>query len=126
MLAYALGIIAEQQNPVTQAKFEAISIPDKTFGGEEWKPLGKGFVESWYALTQDFSLAKTLQEQVNKAMIELARSNEQKAVIRKNIGDILKNKILASSLCENNHFNSIYQRLSNLGKELVKEELQDL
>ena len=126
MLAYALGIIAEQQNPVTQAKFEAISIPDETFGGEEWKPLGKGFVESWYALTQDFSLAKTLKEQVNKAMIELARSNEQKAVIRKNIGDVLKNKILPSSLCENNQFNSNYQRLSNLGKELVKEELQDL
>ena len=126
MLAYALGIIAEQQNPVTQAKFEAISIPDKTFGGEEWKPLGKGFVESWYVLTQDFSLAKTLQEQVKKAMIVQARSNEQKAVIRKNVGDVLKNKILPSSLCENNQFNSNYQRLSNLAKELVKEELQDL
>ena len=59
-------------------------------------------------------------------MIELARSNEQKAVICKNIGDVLKNKILPSSLCENNQFNSNYQRLSNLGKELVKEELQDL
>ena len=126
MLAYALGIIAEQQNPVTQAKFEAISIPDETFGGEEWKPLGKGFVESWYVLTQDFSLAKTLQEQVKKAMIVQARSNEQKAVICKNIGDVLKNKILPSFLCENNQFNSNYQRLSNLGKELVKEELQDL
>lgn len=59
-------------------------------------------------------------------MIELARSNEQKAVIRKNIGDVLKNKILPNSLCENNRFNSNYQRLSNLAKELVKEELQDL
>ena len=122
MLAYALGIIAEQQDFVTQAKFEAISIPDETFDGEEWKPLGKGFVESWYALAQDFSLAKILKEQVKKAMTVQAVSYEQKAVIRKKICEVLKNKILTSSLCENNRFNPNYQKLSNLAIELIMEK----
>ena len=122
MLAYALGIIAEQQNPVTLAKFEAISIPDETFGGEEWKPLGKDFVESWDTLAQVPSLAKTLEEQVKRAITVQAVSNEQKAVIRKKICEVLKNKILTNSLCENNRFNPNYQKLSNLAIELIMEK----
>lgn len=59
-------------------------------------------------------------------MIVQARSNEQKAVIRRNVGDVLKNRILPSSFCENNQFNPNYQKLSNLAKELVEEELKGL
>ena len=65
MLAYALGIIKEQQDPSTGAKFDAIRIPDETFG-DQWKPLGKGFAESLNALAQDFALAELLKNQVKK------------------------------------------------------------
>lgn len=126
MLAYALGIISEQQNPVTQARFDAICIPDETFGGEEWKPLGKGFVESWDILGQDFTLAQLLKAQVKKAMLIQARSNDQKIAIRRALGEVIQNKILPSALCENNQFNPNYTKFRNLAKEIIMEELQEL
>ncbi|RHP65344.1 tubulin-like doman-containing protein [Bacteroides sp. OF04-15BH] len=125
MLAYALGIIAEQQDPTTQARFDALRIPDETFG-DTWQPLGKGFVESWDAISGDFKLAQLLKEQVQKELQSKARSNDQKAVIRKALGGVVQNKILPSSLCENNQFNPNYAKFRNLAIEIISEELQDL
>lgn len=124
MLAYALGIVAEQQDPVTQAKFDAIRIPDETFG-DTWKPMGKGFVESWNALGQDFKLAQLLKKQVDIELTKQARSNDQKAVLRKAIGQVVQTKILPSSLCENNQFNPNYTKFRNLAMEIITEKLQD-
>lgn len=125
MLAYALGIIAEQQDPTTQARFDALRIPDETFG-DTWKALGKGFVESWEALGGDFKLAQLLKEQVQKEMQLKARSNDQKALIRKALGEVVQQKILPSPLCENNQFNPNYTKFRNLAIEIITEELQDL
>lgn len=125
MLAYALGIIKEQQDPVTGAKFDAIRIPDDTFG-DQWKPMGKGFVDSWEALAQDFKLSEVLKAQIQKEMAVQARSNEQKALLRQAIGQVVQTKILPSSLCENNQFNPNYTKFRNLAKELIQDELQDL
>lgn len=125
MLAYALGIVAEQQDPVTQAKFDAIRIPDETFG-DTWKPMGKGFVESWNALGQDFKLAQLLKKQVDIELTKQARSNDQKDVLRKAIGQVVQTKILPSSLCENNQFNPNYTKFRNLAIEIITEKLQDL
>lgn len=125
MLAYALGIVAEQQDPVTQAKFDAIRIPDETFG-DTWKPMGKGFVESWNALGQDFQLAQLLKKQVDIELTKQARSNDQKAALRKAIGQVVQTKILPSSLCENNQFNPNYTKFRNLATEIITEKLQDL
>lgn len=125
MLAYALGIVAEQQDPITQAKFDAIRIPDETFG-DTWKPMGKGFVESWNALGQDFQLAQLLKKQVDIELAKQARSNDQKAALRKAIGQVVQTKILPSSLCENNQFNPNYTKFRNLAMEIITEKLQDL
>jgi len=125
MLAYALGIINEQQDPTTGAKFDAIRVPDETFG-DTWKPMGKGFVESWNALGQDFATAELLKSQVKKEMATQARSNDQKAELRKALGQIVQTKILPSSLCENNQFNPNYTKFRNLAMEIIQSELQDL
>lgn len=125
MKAYALGIISEQQDPITQARFDAICIPDETFG-DTWKPLGKGFVESWNALANDFNLSKILKTQVNKGMQVKARSNDQKAALRKALGAVIQTRILPSSLCENNQFSPNYTKFRNLAVEIINEELQDL
>ena len=125
MLAYALGIVAEQQDSITQAKFDAIRIPDETFG-DTWKPMGKGFVESWNALGQDFQLAQLLKKQVDIELAKQARSNDQKAALRKAIGQVVQTKILPSSLCENNQFNPNYTKFRNLATEIITEKLQDL
>ncbi len=125
MLAYALGIIKEQQNPVTGAKFDAIRVPDETFG-DQWKPMGKGFADSWEAIAQDFKLAELLKNQVTKEMAIQARSNDQKAVLRKALGEVVQTKILPSPLCENNQFNPNYTKFRNLAVEIIQSELQDL
>ena len=125
MLAYALGIIKEQQDPVTGAKFDAIRIPDDTFG-DQWKPLGKGFVESWNSLGNDFKLAELVKTLVKKEMTVQARSNDQKAEVRKALGQVVQTIILPSSLCENNQFNPNYTKYKNLAVEIIQSELQDL
>ncbi len=125
MLAYALGIIQQQQDPTTGAKFDAMRIPNETFG-DEWKQLGKGFVESWEALSQDFALRELLKEQVKIEMSKQARSNDQKAVLRKALGQVVQELILPSSLCENNQFNPNYTKFRNLAVEIIQAELQDL
>lgn len=125
MLAYALGIIKEQQDPSTGAKFDAIRIPDDTFG-DQWKPLGKGFADSLKALSQDYSLSKLLKTQVKKELSVQARSNDQKAEVRKALGLVVQEKILPSPLCENNQFNLNYTAYRNLAVEIIKDELQEL
>lgn len=125
MLAYALGIIKEQQDPNTGAKFDAIRIPDETFG-DQWKPLGKGFVDSWNALAQDFSLSELLKQQKTKELAIQGRSNDQKAELRKALGQVVQTKILPSPLCENSQFNPNYTKFRNMAVEIIQEELQDL
>lgn len=125
MLAYALGIIKEQQDSSTGAKFDAIRIPDDTFG-DQWKPLGKGFADSLDALGRDFPTAELLKSQVKKELAIQGRSNDQKAELRKALGQVVQTKILPSSLCENNQFNPNYTTFRNLAMEIVQSELQDL
>ena len=125
MLAYALGIIKEQQDPSTGAKFDAIRIPNETLG-DQWKPLGKGFSDSLNALGQDFALAELLKNQVRKELALQGRSNDQKAELRKALGQVVQTKILPSPLCENNQFNPNYTTYRNLAMEIIQEELQDL
>lgn len=125
MLAYALGIIKQQQDPTTGAKFDAIRIPDETFG-DQWQQLGKGFVESWNALGNDFKLSELLKLQVKKELAVQARSNDQKAELRKALGQVVQTVILPSSLCENNQFNPNYTKFRNLAVEIIQNELQDL
>ena len=126
MLAYAMDIIKEQTDPTTGAKFDAIRVIDETFGDETWKPLGKGFAESLNALGQNYATAKLLANVVKKELTVQARNNEQKATLRKAIGQVLQCKILPSALCENNQFNPNYVKFRGIASEIVRNELRDL
>ena len=77
-------------------------------------------------MAQDFKLAQLLKNQVAKEMAVQARSNDQKAVLRKALGELVQTKILPSPLCENNQFNPNYTKFRNLAVEIVQSELQDL
>lgn len=125
MLAYALDIIKEQQDTITGAKFDALRIPDENFG-DQWKPLGKGFAESQDVVCNDFKLAELLKNMVKKELAVQARSNDQKAELRKALGQVVQTLILPSSLCENNQFNPNYTKFKNLAIEIIQSELQDL
>ena len=126
MLAYILGIIKEQQNPQTGAKFDAIGVPDDTFGDIQWKELGKGFADSWESLGQNEALANLLQNLVKKELSVKAKSNDQKAELRKALGQFLQQVILPSPLCENNQFNPNYPKFRNWAVEITQNELKDL
>ena len=126
MLAYILGIIKEQQNPQTGAKFDAIGVPDDTFGDIQWKELGKGFADSWESLGQNEALANLLQNLVKKELSVKAKSNDQKAELRKALLQFLQQVILPSPLCENNQFNPNYSKFRNWAVEITQNELKDL
>jgi hypothetical protein len=126
MLAHILGIIKEQQNPQTGAKFDAIGVPDDTFGDIQWKELGKGFADSWESLGQNEALANLLQNLVKKELSVKAKSNDQKAELRKALGQFLQQVILPSPLCENNQFNPNYPKFRNWAVEITQNELKDL
>lgn len=128
MLGYALGVIKEQRNPTTGSVFDAIGMVDDSLGDGEvvWKPMGKGFAESWNALGQNLALANMLKAQVEKELSVKARSNEQKAELRKALGQVVQTLILPSPLCENNQFSSNYVKFRNAAVKITKEELKDL
>ena len=124
MLAYTLGIVKEQQKS-NGSKFDALRIPDETFG-DQWKELGKGFDGTWETLGQDFALAKLLRDQVKKELTIQARTNDQKAELRKTLGQVVQQIILPSPLCQNDQFNPNYPKFRNLAIEITQNELKDL
>ena len=79
-------------------------------------------------LSKDIDRAKAdmLKAQVEKELAIQARSNEQKAVLRKALGQVVQTKILPSPLCENNQFNPNYTTYRNLAAEIINEKLKDL
>lgn len=126
MLAYILGLVQQKENPQTGAHFDAIGIPNANLGDIEWKEMGKDFADSWDALGRDFALAEALQALVKKELTTKARSNEQKAELRKVLAQFIQDKILPSSLCENNTFNPNYAKFRNLATDIAQNELRDL
>ena len=67
-----------------------------------------------------------LKAQVEKELSVKARSNEQKAELRKALGQVVQTLILPSPLCENNQFSSNYVKFRNAAVEITKKELKDL
>ena len=125
MLAYALDIISEQQDPQTGQRFQCMNIPD-AFSDVNWIPLGKDFVDVWDALAHDLAKAEMLKGQVSLELGKRARSNEQKAELKKAVGAVVQQRILPSSLCEGNTFNPNYTLYKNLAIEIFENELKEL
>ena len=71
-------------------------------------------------------MAELLKNQIKKELAIQGRSNDQKAELRKALGQVVQTIILPSSLCENNQFNPNYTTYRNLAVEIIQEELQDL
>lgn len=124
MLAYALGLIEEQQDPTTGEHFSAMKGKD-AFGNDEWTPLGKDFGQIWNALGQDFAKASDLKDQVEAALATQARSNEQKAVVKQALGNVLQNQV-KNSLCEGNQFHPDFEGYKKVAVAILGNELKEL
>ena len=124
MLAFCLNLIQIQQDPTTGAKFYAMNIPDDIFG-DSWVKLAKDFAGCLETLSQDFKKSKMLEAQVEKEMALKARSNDQKAELRKALGALVQQLILPT-MCEGNQFSPVFAEYKALAIEIINNKLQDL
>lgn len=124
LLALALNLVQQQQDPVTGEKFLAIKVPDEVFG-DQWVKIGKDFLGCVNALKQDFKKLKSLEQQVEKELHIKARSNDQKMEVRKLLGGVVQ-QIILPTICEGNQFNPLYAEYKNLAMEIINEKLKDL
>lgn len=124
MLAYALGLIEEKENPETGEHFSAMKQKDQ-FGEDEWVKIGKTFAAALDFLSGDYAKAKGLMTQVENTLKTSARTNEQKAALKPILGKVLKNEVL-NSLCNGNEFHPDFPRYKNLAVEILNKELKEL
>jgi len=123
MLAFAMKLIQEQRDPTTGESFLAMNIPDEF--GDSWVKLSKTFAGCLDVLAQDFKRFKKLEAQVEKELRTQARSNEQKAELRKAVAQVIQ-QIILPTMCEGNQFDPKYTEYKNLAKEIFNAELKDL
>lgn len=125
MLAYPLGLIAEQVNPTTGERFEALRVPDETFGGDTWLPLGKDFKSTLQALSADFKTANILKQRVAEELKKQAVSNDQKTELKKRLGELINGRIL-NGICGGNQFDPQFTYYRTLGVDIINNELKVL
>ena len=125
MLAYTLGLIAEQTVPTTGERFEALRVPDVTFGGDTWVPLGKDFASTLSVLAGDFKTSSILKQRVAEELKKQAVSNEQKTALKKLLGDVINVRIL-NGLCGGNQFDDKFKHYRELGVDIINNELKVL
>ena len=124
MLAFAMNLIQPQQDPITGERFFAMNIPDEVFG-DNWIKLGKNFPDCLDLLAHDFKKFNMLKNQVENELKKQARSNEQKANMRKAVGKVVQQFILPT-ICEGNQFDPKYAEYKRLATEIFNNELKDL
>ena len=124
MLAYAMNILAEQQDPTTGQRFTCMKSVDE-FGCDTWTPLGSNFATIWDALSNDYAKAMQLMAQVQAELAVQARSNDQKVALKKALGGVLQGQV-KTTLCENNEFHPDFARYKALAVEILNNELKEL
>lgn len=124
MLAFAMQLVQPQQDPTTGERFFAMNIPDDVFG-DNWVKLSKDFAGCLDVLAHDFKKFTLLSQQVDAALGKQARSNEQKAAMRKAVGGVVQQVILPT-MCEGNQFDPKYAEYKKLAMEIFDKELKDL
>lgn len=124
MLGIALRLIQQQQDPITGEKFLAMNMPDEVFG-DQWVKIGKDYIACVEVLKQDIKKLRKLEGEIEKSLQMHARSNDQKAEMRKLVGGVVQQLILPT-VCEGNQFDPKYAAYKNLAIEIINEKLKDL
>ena len=124
LLAFAMQIITQQENPVSGERFYAMNIPDD-FSDTNWVPLAKDFAGCLDVLSHDFKKFQMITEQVEKELLKQARSNDQKATLRKAVGAVVQ-QIILPTMCEGNQFDPLYSEYKNRAIEIFNNELKEL
>lgn len=124
MMALALKLIQPQQNPLTGEKFLAINEPDEVFG-DQWVKLGKDFLGCVNALKKNYKQLTKIELQIDKELQKQARSNDEKSVLRKQLGAIV-NQVILPTVCEGNQFDPKYTEYKSIAQDIINSKLKDL
>ena len=87
--------------------------------------IGKDYIACVEVLKQDIKKLRKLEGEIEKSLQMNARSNEQKAELRKLVGGVVQQLILPT-VCEGNQFDPKYAAYRNLAMEIINEKLKDL
>ena len=101
-----------------------MNIPDD-FSDVNWVPLSKDFAGCLDVLAHDFKKYQMLSSQVEKELQKQARSNDQKAALRKALGAVVQ-QIILPTMCEGNQFDPKYTEYKNRAIEIFNNELKEL
>lgn len=93
MLAYALGLVSEQQNPETGEKFFAIEGKDE-FGFKSIIPVGKNIVQTVTLLSQKTKEAAQLIKDIDRKLDEEYVHNLKKGELREKLVKVVENMVL--------------------------------
>lgn len=124
MMALALKLIQPQQNPLTGEKFLAVNEPDEVFG-DQWVRLGKDFLGCVNELKRNYKQLTKLESLIEKELGKQARSNEEKAVLRRQLGGIV-NQVILPTVCEENQYDPKYAEYKSIAQEIINDKLKDL
>ena len=125
MLAYAMALFVPKSDPTTGEHFDAINFPDD-YGDDNWVKSGKNILHTIDLLSENYGLSQRVVKLVDTKLKSEYRSNEQKAVLRKALVAVIKEKILPCPACENNEFSPVYAKYKTLSREIFENELKEL
>ena len=96
LLAKALGIIQQVEDPDTQRKYHAAAITNE-YGDEDYIEVGGlDFTSVLDSVKTDFELALTIEKAVEKTLAESYRANDKKELLRTTLNATLKEFVLPS------------------------------
>lgn len=97
LLAKAMGIIREMEDPETQRRFNALVSIDENYGDEIYTEVGgKDFISILENVKADFETALKIEATVKKELDTNYKSNDKKKALRDEINKTLKDFVLPS------------------------------
>lgn len=96
LIAKALGIITQVEEPETQRKYHALTIANN-YGDVDYHEVGgMDFMSILDTIRSNFELALTMEKAVEKTLLEEYKSNDKKKNLQNAINVVLKEFVLPS------------------------------
>lgn len=122
LMAFALGIVKERENPETGEKYLAVEGKDE-YGFSTWTPVGKNMLQAATILAQKGGEAPKLMKQIDKIVAEEYVHNTRKAELRSKLVSLIQNTLLP--LFGGNDQNKEYMAYKLAAVEYMKSKLAD-
>lgn len=123
LLAYAMGIISEGRDPVTEKKISILEIYDEEIDDTNQEIIdATDILSAIETLSKTPKLASSIEGEVNRKLSKEYVSNSQKEILRKAVNTVLNESIL--QLCGGNKLSEQYKQFAVIRKQLFENELK--